>query len=254
MLGGAMQPRWARLAGLLGALAVLGAPVPAAAQTGRPPLDRPAIEAIIREYLLQNPEVIVEAVRVFQERQQAEERQRVAAVLTARRAELFQDAAAPVAGNPRGDVTVVEFFDYRCGYCKSVLPALRQLLEQDRRVRFVFKEFPILGPESVLAARAALAARAQGKYVAFHQALMAQSGPLTLPDILRVAAQVKLDPVRLQADMEAPEIRQAIQKNLALAQELGIRGTPVFVIGDELVTGALELDALKDLVTKARAR
>jgi protein-disulfide isomerase len=249
-----MRPRWARLAGLLGALAVLGATASVAAQTGRPPLDRPAIEAIIREYLLQNPEVILEAVRAMQERQQAEERQRVAAVLAARRAELYQDAAAPVAGNPRGDVTVVEFFDYQCRYCKTVVPALRQLLEQDRQVRFVFKEFPILGPESVLAARAALAARAQGKYVAFHQALMAQGGPLTLPEILRVAAQVKLDPARLQADMEAPEIRQAIQKNLALAQELGIRGTPVFVIGGELVTGALELDALKDLVAKARAR
>jgi protein-disulfide isomerase len=237
-----------------GALGVLALATPALTQDPTTPPSREAIETIIREYLLQHPEVIVEAVRVFQERQQAEERQRIAAVLAARRAELYQDAAAPVAGNARGDVTVVEFFDYRCGYCKSVLPTLRQLLEQDRQVRFVFKEFPILGPDSMLAARAALAARAQGKYVAFHQALMAQSGPLALPDILRVAAQVKLDPVRLQADMEAPEIRQAIQKNLALAQELGVRGTPAFVIGDELVAGAMELDALKDLVAKARGR
>jgi protein-disulfide isomerase len=136
-----------------------------------------------------------------------------------------------------------------------VAPAVRQLLEQDPNVRLVYKEFPILGPDSVVAARAALAARAQGHYVAFHNALMAASGgSLTLADVLRIAGQVKLDTVRLQADMEAPEIRALVQKNFTLAQELGIRGTPVFVVETEVVPGAMDLAALKDLVARARAK
>jgi protein-disulfide isomerase len=243
---------------LFGAAVLGGAEIgpPAVAQdSATPPLSREAVEAIVREYLLKNPELIMESVRAYQQRQQAQERERVAGVLAARRAELFQDPDAPVAGHPAGDVTVVEFFDYRCGYCKSVAPAVRQLLEQDPNVRLVYKEFPILGPDSVVAARAALAARAQGHYVAFHNALMAASGgSLTLADVLRIAGQVKLDTVRLQADMEAPEIRALVQKNFALAQELGIRGTPVFVVETEVVPGAMDLAALKDLVARARAK
>jgi len=245
------------LSALLGVavLGSLGLATPAAAQDPATPLSREAVEAIVRDYLLKNPELIVESVRAFQQRQQTQEQERVAGVLAARRAELHQDPNAPVAGNPRGDVTVVEFFDYRCTYCKSVAPAVRQLLEQDPNVRLVYKEFPILGPESVVAARAALAARAQGKYVAFHNALMAAGGgPLTLAEVLRIAGQVKLDTARLQTDMDAPEIRALLQKNLALAQELGIRGTPAFVVGTEVVPGAMDLAALKELVARARAR
>lgn len=233
----------------------LGTGLLATAQEPAAPLSREAVEAIIREYLLKNPELIVESVRALQQRQQAQEQERVTGALAARQAELHQDADSPVAGNPQGDVTVVQFFDYRCGYCKNVAPALRQLLEQDGNVRLVYKEFPILGPDSVIASRAALAARAQGQYVAFHNALMAANGgPLTLAEVLRIARQVKLDTARLQADMEAPEIRALLQRNLALAQELGIRGTPAFVVGADLVPGAMDLAALKELVARARVK
>jgi protein-disulfide isomerase len=226
---------------------------PARAQDAAQAPSREALEEIIREYILKHPEVIVESVRAFQERQQAQARERSAAALVARRADLTQDPASPVGGNSRGDVTVVEFFDYRCGYCRAVAATVRQLLQEDPNVRLVYKEFPILGPESLLAARAALAARVQGKYVAFHEALMGAENPLTLDQILKIAGQVGLDVTRLQSDMEAPEIPAALQRNHQLAQELGIRGTPAFVVGTEMVPGALDLERLKELVARARS-
>jgi protein-disulfide isomerase len=225
-----------------------------AAEGPSPPLTREGVEEMIRQYILTHPEVLMESLRAFQERQQAQERERTAAALVARAAELLQDPATPVGGNPQGDVTVVEFFDYRCGYCQRMAATLTQLLAEDRNVRLVYKELPILGPESVLAARAALAARAQGKYLPFHGALLAAGGPLTLEEILKVARTIPLDTEKLQADMQAPEIQEALQRNRALAQQLGIRGTPAFIVGAELVPGALELPRLKELVAKARAR
>jgi protein-disulfide isomerase len=159
-----------------------------------------------------------------------------------------------VAGNPKGDVTVVEFFDYRCGYCKRVTPVLKELMAGDPNLRVVFKELPILSPESNLAAKAALAAEAQGKYLPFHEALMASDSSLSMPDILQLATALKLDTAKLQADMNKPEIQAAIQKNHALAQAVGITGTPAFIIGPELVPGAIELPALKELIAKARKR
>ncbi len=226
------------------------------AQAAEPPgeLSREAIERIVREYLLEHPEVIMEALQALEERQRTAQRQRASESLNARRSELVGDPATPVGGNPQGDVTVVEFFDYRCGYCKSVAPALKQLVKEDSKVRLVYKEFPILGPESILAARAALAAGGQGKYVALHDALMTASESLTLPVILTIAGQVGLDTARLQKDMESPAILAVIQRNHELAQALGINGTPAFVVGSELVPGAVDLAALKRLVDQARAR
>lgn len=155
-------------------------------------------------------------------------------------------------GSASGDVTVVEFFDYQCSYCKQAAPTVNKLLEEDSKVRVVYKEFPILGPASETAARAALAAQMQGKYEALHNALMAMNGPLTLPAVLQAAARVGLNPTKLRADMELPEVRAAIEKNLTLAAALRISGTPAFVVGTEVVPGAIELDALKALVSKAR--
>ena len=168
---------------------------------------------------------------------------------------LFDDPASPVVGNPDSDVTLVAFFDYRCGYCKSAYHTMRAALQQDLRLRVVFKEFPILGLGSVVAARAALAAHRQNPniYVAFHGALMESRGRLTKPLILRVARAMGIDAERLEADMSAPEIDEAIERNLALATTLGINGTPTYVIGDKIVPGAVGLKTMKRLIALARA-
>ena len=167
---------------------------------------------------------------------------------------LFDDPASPIGGNPDGDVTMVVFFDYRCGYCKGVHRTMTAALEQDPRLRVVFKEFPVLGLVSVAASRAALAVHRQNpdKYVAFHGALMKRRGRLTKPSILRIARDTGFDVKSLEADMASPEIDQAIERNLAVAAALGITGTPTFVIGDKIVPGAVSLKTMKRLIALAR--
>ncbi len=215
---------------------------------------RQALEETIRDYLLKHPEVVEEALQVLEQRRREAEKQRDRELVKAHGEALLRDPGSPVGGNPRGDVTVVEFFDYRCGYCRGVAPDVKKLLQEDPNVRIVYKEFPILSPDSLLAARAALAAQAQGKYGAFHEALMTANGPLALPAILQIARRIGLDAARLKADMEGPEILAAIKQNRNLAEALGITGTPAFVIGPELVSGAIDLHAMKALVSQARAK
>jgi protein-disulfide isomerase len=236
------------------ALALPAGPASAAGSEAAPPLTRSAVEELIRQYILDHPEIILESVRTFQERQRAEQIQRGRAAVASRQQELLRDPASPVGGNPQGDVTVVEFFDYRCGYCRQAAPMLEQLVASDPKLRVVYKELPILGPDSLLGAKAALAAHAQGKYLPFHGALMALNAPLTMAEILGLAAQLSLDPAKLQADMNAPATQAAIQKNQALAQALGLSGTPAFIVGSEVVPGAVELSALRELVAKARRK
>jgi protein-disulfide isomerase len=224
-----------------------------AAQTPEGP-SRQVIEEIIREYIQSHPEIIEDALRTLQVRRREAEQQRARDAVQANRDKLLGDASSPAGGNPQGDVTVVEFFDYRCGYCKRVAPTVKKLLEDDPNVRVVYKDFPIIGPDSALAARAALAAQVQGKYVVLHEALMAADGPFTMPAILELAQKAGLDTARLQADMETPEIRASLERNHTLAQALGIQGTPAFVIGAELVPGAVDLNTLKAFVSRARAK
>lgn len=213
---------------------------------------RRAIQEIVRDYLVKNPEVIMEAIEELQKRERAETAEKQKGALAANKQKIFQDPASPVGGNPQGDVTVVEFFDYQCGYCKAVTGDVNTLLKTDGKVRFVYKEFPILGPASLTAAKAALAARAQGKYEALHNALMANKGQLDDAKIFQIAAGAGLDVDKLKKDMNTPEVEQAIGANHALAEALGIRGTPAFVVGDELVPGAIKLDEMKKLVAQAR--
>ena len=213
-----------------------------------------AIEQVVREYLENNPEVLINALKSHRERQEAQQKARSQAELVSRRAELENDPASPSGGNTSGDVTVVEFFDYQCGYCKRVLPVVRELLLGDANIRIVFKEFPILGAPSVIASRAALAAWKQGPsgYNKFHFALMAAKGKLSEDKVMAVAAKSGLDVERLRRDMAAPEIDDALQKNFKLAEDLGIRGTPAFVIGDRLVPGAIDLKTFQKLIAEAR--
>lgn len=213
---------------------------------------RKAIEAIIHDYLMQNPDVLIDALREAEAKANSDADVKAAQVLRDRRHEVFDDPATPVGGNPQGDVTVVEFFDYRCPYCKQVQPALQKLLDQDRKLRFVYKEFPVLGEQSDIAAHAALAARLQGRYDAFHNAMMAAKGQISEEVVYRVAGSVGLDVDRLKRDMTDPEIERALSANRALAKALELRGTPGFIIGDHIVPGAIDLDALKTMVADAR--
>lgn len=230
----------------------IGAALPAAAQDFTP-AQRAEIGDIIRDYLLANPELIFEAVELLQAREEAEaaERQR-AQLSTLSDATLVLDTT-PVIGNPDGDVTLVEFFDYNCGFCRRMVEPITDLLAWDDGIRMVMKEFPILGPESMVAARAALASRRQGLYEEYHFALMGSSGSLTEARIFELAASVGLDVERLRADMDHPDVQTEIQSSYALAEALGIRGTPAFLIGGEIVPGAVSLQTLEGLVERARS-
>ncbi len=211
-----------------------------------------AIEQIVHDYLLRNPQVILDAVEHLEQQRHDEAQAAAKTAIADRRDELLHDPDSPVAGNPNGNVTIVEFFDYRCPYCKQVEPSLAQLRKDDRQLRFVYKEFPILGPDSVVASHAALAAHKQNKYQALHDALLAARGRLDETTILKMAADAGLDAKRLKADMDSPEIDRIISRNMALARALGINGTPGFIIGDQLVPGAIDLPTLQKLVAEAR--
>ena len=211
-----------------------------------------AIEKIVHDYLLRNPQVILDAVEQLEQKRNDEAQAAAKTALSQHRDDVLHDPTSPVAGNPNGDVTIVEFFDYRCPYCKQMEPALEQLRKEDRKLRFVYKEFPILGPDSVVASHAALAARKQNKYLPLHDALMTARGHLDEATILQIAGDAGLDVKRLKTDMNSPDIEGVISKNMQLAHVLNINGTPGFIVGDQLVPGAVDLDTLKKLVAEAR--
>src|SRR5947208_1294384 len=244
---------WLLAAALLAAvMAVLMPPSSLAADFT--PDQRKAIESIIHDYLTKNPDVLLDALQAAEDKMKGDAKDKAAQALSTRRREIFEDPDTPVAGNPNGDVSLVEFFDYRCPYCKQVEPSLDALLSEDRQLRLVYKEFPVLGPESVSAARAALAARKQDKYDAMHHALMTLKGQIDEAALFRAASSVGLDVERLKRDMAAPDIDRMLKANGSLAAALDIRGTPGFVIGNEIVPGAISLDALKGLNAPARRK
>ncbi|XKM38403.1 DsbA family protein (plasmid) [Rhizobium ruizarguesonis] len=212
------------------------------------------LQGELRTYLLANPQVIVRSLNGMQARQHAVEENELTAVLTQRHDEIFNDPASPLGANPTGDAVLVEFFDYNCPYCRRATPMLNELEQADKGLRLVFKEFPILGPGSVFAARAALASQKQGKYLAFHKAMMTYEGRITETSSLDVAADVGLDVERLKKDMEDPAIDETIKRNIALAQALRISGTPTFVAGKEVLQGLADADRMKQLIASARGR
>ena len=216
-------------------------------------LDKPAIERIVRDYLIANPEVIEEAVQALQAKREAAEKNRAQAALSEHGDALRGHPMTPVSGNATGDVTVVEFFDYQCGYCKRSLASLVDLLSSDKNVRVVWKELPILGPVSRFAARAAMAANKQDKYFDFHVGVMSSQGRLSESKVMSIAADVGLNVDRLREDMKDPKIEAYLDETLQLANSLGIRGTPAFVIGDTLVPGAVDESRLKRLIAETRA-
>jgi protein-disulfide isomerase len=168
--------------------------------------------------------------------------------------DLLEDPNAPVLGNPAGDVTLVEFFDYRCPYCRQVEPWLQALIKEDHGVRLVQKEFPILGPASVYAAKVALVAWKLGKHAQFHDALMAKQGNIDEAVILEIAQSVGLDVAKVKVDMNSEEVVSEVQRSTEVARALGLSGTPAFIMGSELVPGATDLATFKSMVDDARHR
>ena len=214
---------------------------------------RAAFEVLIEQYILEHPEVIMESVRGFRERQEARATSEQRANLTSLKQRIQNDPNDPVAGNPDGDVTVVEFFDYRCGYCKASLEMVMALIRDDPNVRVVFKEFPILGPQSSRAAQVALAAERQGRYLDLHYALMSARGQFDDQQIFDIAAEIGLDIDQLAVDLELPEISAHVERNKALARSLGIEGTPTFIVDEQIFRGAIDADTLRAAVAEARA-
>ncbi len=240
-------------AALLSAAALLaaGSASPAIAQ-GFDEEETRNIEEIVREYLLRNPEVLIDALREYERRQQAEQDAAREQALNGLDSYIDNIPREDIVGNPDGDVTIVEFFDYRCGYCHRMIEPILTAIEQDPGLRLVLVEFPILSQVSRYAARAALASREQGLYPEFHFALMEQRGQLNEERVLQIAQSVGLDVKQLRRDMLSPEVPETLDASFALAERLGVNGTPAFVIGKSFVPGAIGLEQLQELVREAR--
>lgn len=237
---------------LAGSLAVL--PVVAHAQEDQPlnAKQQEAVKKMIHDYLVENPSVIAEAIEALREKEQIAAETDAKKAMVERKDAIFNDPNNPVLGNPKGDVTVVEFFDYRCPYCKSMSDTVFETIKADGKVRLVMKELPVLGPDSVTASRAALAARNQKKYEEFHHAMMRLKGQVNEQVILKTAADVGLNVEKLKHDMEDDQIDKQIRDNIELARALNLSGTPGFIVGDQVVPGAMPGTALKQLIDQAR--
>ena len=241
------------VAGMMGASVFLATPAPAE-KDAFSDSQKSGIEAIVRDYLLKNPEIIRDAFIELQKRQAqaeaSEQRKKIAEFAD----DLFRGTDALIAGNPKGDVTVVEFFDYNCPYCKQAFKQLMQLAEKDKNVRIVFKEFPVLGDPSQFAARAAIAAHLQGKYFEFHQALLEAPGRTNAAKVEAIAKKTGLDVDRMKKDMNSKAVTDRIAKIYGLARNLGIQGTPAYIVGNEVIAGAPPdlLEQLADAVEAVR--
>lgn len=244
-----------RLSSILAAalIAVPLAFAPAAAQSVSP-AQRTEIEAIIKEYLLKHPEVLQEAMEELENRQNVAKAEKAKATIKEAEAALFRSNRQIVLGNPNGDVTMVEFFDYNCGYCKGALTDMLNLMKGDPKLKVVLKEFPVLGRGSVEAAQVAIAVRMQDpkKYLDFHQRLLTGRGQADKARALAVAKEAGLDVARIEKDMNSEEVRATLDESMKLAEPLGLNGTPSYVIGTDIVVGAVGHDALLGKINQAR--
>jgi len=213
---------------------------------GAAPASRAGIEKTVRGYLLANPEIIPEAMGVMRDRQTGRE-------IAANRSAVLEPYGSAWTGNPKGNLTIVEYFDYNCGFCRSSLPTIARLIASDPQLRIVFRELPVLSDESHAAARLSLVAAEQGKFQAFHDAMYA-GGPISDQSIANAVRHAGLDPQQAKAAAQQPRIESEIQSNLAIAQRLGMTGTPSWVIGDHVVSAALPFEELQALIAKARRK
>ncbi|MGH6989441.1 MAG: DsbA family protein [Stellaceae bacterium] len=216
------------------------------------PAQKKAVEHIIRTYLVQHPEVLMDALNAARAKAKADTAHAAESAIQRDHAALYDDPDSEIGGNPRGDVTLIEFFDYRCPYCKEMQPSLEHLIETNHHLRIIYKEFPILGPASIYAAKMALAARPQGKYLAFHRAMMDTKGTITDAVVRHVAASVGIDVAKAETAMTSPAIAAVINKDYGLADAIGVQGTPAFVLDGKLIPGTVDLDSLTQLIATAR--
>jgi protein-disulfide isomerase len=217
---------------------------------------RGEIERIVHDYLVAHPEVLQEAMAELEKRQTAAESEKHKAAIKQHAQALFSSPRQVVLGNPQGNVTFVEFFDYNCGYCKRAMDDMLTLMKDDPKLKVVLKEFPVLGPGSVEAAQVAVAVHMQDKtgkkYLEFHQKLLGGRGQANKATAMAVAKDIGMDMSRLEKDMAGPEVRATLQESFRLAEALGMNGTPSYVIGDNVVVGAVGLVALQEKVNTAR--
>jgi len=234
----------------LGAIAV-----PAHAQGFSEP-QRTEIQKIIKDYLLAHPEVLQEAMAELEKKQQVAEAEKARSAVKNHSDALFNSPRQVVLGNPQGDVTFVEFFDYNCGYCKRALNDMVELMSKDPKLKVVLKEFPVLGPGSVEAAQVAVAVRMQDKtgkkYLDFHQKLLGGRGQVDKAKALAAAKDAGLDMARIEKDIKSEEVSKTLEESMKLAEALGLNGTPSYVIGNDVVIGAVGLAALSQKVQAAR--
>ncbi len=212
------------------------------------------IEILIKRYILNHPDLILESVQRHQIKEENVEKEQAKKQIESLRPQLVSDPDTPVGGNTKGDVTVIEFIDYRCGYCKRAHSTVKKLLKDDNAVRYVIKDFPILGPQSVIASRAALAIWRiyPEKHQAYHNEMMLSRGAIDEKLVVEMANKLGIDKKLLKTKMADKAIDEVLAKNFRLAKALNINGTPAFIIGDEILPGAVDLATLKKIVAKAR--
>jgi protein-disulfide isomerase len=216
------------------------------------PTQRDAIVQIVRDALKSDPSILRDAVTSLQAQDEAHEAAEARGAIAARQKDLLDNPGDPEAGNPHGDVTVVEFYDPRCPYCRRMLPGIEAMLQKDHGIRLVYKDIPVLGPASALEARAIVAAQKQGAYLKMQAALMKDSSQPSDAMIRATAKTLGLDADKLIADMDAPATTQRIKDNLALAKALKLQGTPAFVVGQQMIPGMVDPDQLEEAVAGAR--
>ena len=216
--------------------------------------EKQAIEELIEEFILKNPEVLLQSIEGMRERERLQVERETKEKLIALADDILHNPGDPVAGNPGGDVTVVEFIDYRCGYCKTFFTSLSALIAEDEQLRVVFKELPILGPASERAAQVALAAAQQNLYLEFHTAMMNMRGGFDEKRVFAIAEEIGLDMVRMRRDIESTEIAATLAKTRELADKLSVTGTPAIIVGSNIVRGAIDKGHLRAMVAAARAK
>lgn len=249
------MPSLRLLASAFFALALFGAAVPASAD-GFSDSQRADIEKIIKNYLVSHPEVLEEAMAELSKRQAAAETQKHEASIAQNADAIFNSPRQVVLGNKDGDVTFVEFFDYNCGYCKRAMGDMLELMKNDPKLKVVLKEFPVLSQGSVEAAQVAVAVRMQDpsgkKYLDFHQRLLNGRGAADKARAIQAAKEAGLDTARIEKDISSPEVRATIEENFKLAEAMGMNGTPSYVIGKQIVIGAVGVEALREKIGIAR--
>jgi protein-disulfide isomerase len=237
-------------------LALLSAPALALDLGKMTDEERALFREEVRSYLMDNPEVIMEAVNALEERQAAAQAEADLTLVSDNAQAIFDDGFSYVGGNPDGDITLVEFMDYRCGYCKRAFSEVEKLLETDGNIRFVVKEFPILGEQSMLASRFAMATKlveGDDAYKSVHDALMTFNGDITLPALRRLAESFDLNAADIEARIDDEEITEQLRTTRALAQQLRISGTPTFVLEDEMLRGYIPFDQMELIVADKRS-